>query len=82
MFETTGFTNNDSFQLFLTEFTPFVISFIDSLEMNDESVFVIEPLSTDQGVIRQVDIVISWLECRLKQIQISFHHQGIQNQRS
>ena len=50
--------------------------------MNDESVFVIEPLSTDQGVIRQVDIVISWLECRLKQIQISFHHQGIQNQRS
>ena len=44
---------------FCPEFTPFVISFIDSLEMNDESVFVIEPLSTDQGVIRQVDIMIS-----------------------
>ena len=34
---------------------------IGSVEMNEESVFVIEPLSTDQGVIRQVGIVFSSL---------------------
>ena len=34
---------------------------IGSVEMNEESVFVIEPLSTDQGVIRQVGIAFSSL---------------------